>query len=106
MTKRPLSVSDFKKWISEQKDLSDFFNIGLDKEDPKEKYIGNGVRSKVGEKKLLERIETEDDHETVVREFLEDGGTLLSIEPKKVQIEVESGTFYIPRFCVKVQKNQ
>lgn len=105
MNNRPLSLRDFKKWIAEQKDLSEFFNVGLDKEDPNDQYIGNAVRSKVGEKKLLERIETEDDPDTLVREFLEDGGTVLQLETKRVQIEVESGSFYVPRFCVKIQKN-
>lgn len=98
------NLHEFKKWITEQKELSDFFNVGMGKEDPNEKYVGSALRSKVGERKLLERIETEDDPETCVYEFIEDGGTLLAVEGKKVLVEVESGTFYVPRFCVKVQK--
>jgi hypothetical protein len=105
MSNRRLSLHDFKKWFSEQKDLSEFFNISMDKEDPLDKYIGCAARSKVGEEKLLERIETEDDPATLVTEFLDSGGTIMCFEGKKVQIEVDSGTFFIPRFCVKVQKD-
>jgi len=106
MSAKRLSVHDFKNLLSEQKDLSEFFNIGLDKENPYDKYIGNEVYSKVSEQKLLDRIETEEDAETLVREFLEDGGTVLGIEGKKIQIEVESGSFEIPRFCVKIRKEE
>lgn len=108
MSNKPISLKEFKNWFAEQKDMSEFFNIHRDIEadDPNEKYIGNRCRSKVGEKKLLAKIETEDDAESVVREFIEDGGTILMIEDKKVQVEVESGNFFVPRFCIKIRKEQ
>ena len=107
MNHRPLSLSDFKNWMTEKNGMSEFFKIGKDfEEDPNQKYIGNKVRSKVGESKLLERIESNDDTDILVQEFLENGGTVLSIEGKQVQIEVESGEFTIPRFCVKIKKPQ
>lgn len=106
MSTRRLSLHDFKNWLAGQKDLSDFFNIGMDREDPYEKYIGKEVRTKVSEQKLLERIETEDDAETLVTEFVENGGAILSVEEKRVQIEVDSGTFFLPRFCIKIMKDQ
>jgi hypothetical protein len=106
MSNRRLSLHEFKSWLCEQKDLSDFFNIGLGKEDPYERFIGKEVRTKVGEQKLLERIETEEDADVLVSEFIENGGTILTVEDKRVQIEVESGSFFIPRFCVKIQKDQ
>lgn len=103
-----LSLQDFKNWISEQKDLSSFFNIGLDKDQEKdsryEKYVGKTIGSKVGKSKLLERIESDGDCEALVDEFLEEGGTILSVNEKKVLVEVESGEFHIPRFCVKIVK--
>lgn len=100
-----LSLQDFKNWLSTQKELSDFFNLGLsDQQDPNEKYMGKEVYTKVSESKLFERIETEDDAQILVAEFIENGGTVLSIEDKKIQIEVDSGSFYIPRFCVKIKK--
>ena len=107
MSNKYLSLNDFKNWIGEQKELVDFFNLGLDKPDTNDELIGNKVKSKVGEEKLLERIEPEGnmDAETLVEEFLEEGGTVLGIEEKKVLVEVESGSFYIPRFCVKIKKS-
>lgn len=105
MSNKHLSLHDFKKWFVEQKDMSDFFSIGLDRESPYEEYIGKEVRPKVSDTKLLERIETEDDAEVLVDEFIENGGSVLSIEDKKIQIEVESGSFYIPRFCVRIRKD-
>jgi hypothetical protein len=91
MNHRPLSLSDFKNWMTEQNGMSEFFKIGKDfEEDPNQKYIGNKVRPKVGESKLLERIETDDDADSVIQEFLENGGKVMAIEGKKVQIEVEA----------------
>lgn len=106
MSNKRLSLHDFKKWFAEQQDMKDFFNIGMGNTDPYEEFIGKEVRSKVSEAKLLERIETEDDPEMLIADFLENGGSVLSIEGKKMQVEVESGTFLIPRFCVKIQKDQ
>lgn len=103
---KPISLNEFKNWLSEQKDLGNFFNINRDGsvEDENEKYIGRACRSKVSEQKLIEKIETDQDPEGLVREFLEEGGSVLSIEGKKIEIETESGTFYLPRFCVKIKK--
>ncbi len=104
MMNKPLSISDFKNWLSEQQGMSEFFNIGKGSEDPDEQYIGHEVRSKVSEQKLLEKIETDEDAEQLVQEFLTEGGTVLAIEGKRVTVEVESGEFVIPRFCVKIKK--
>ena len=108
MSNRPMSLKEFKDWFSEQKDMSDFFNItrGSEADDPNEKYIGSVCRSKVCEQKLLEKIETDDDAEVLVKEFLEEGGSILAFEGKRAEIEVESGTFSIPRFCIKLRKDQ
>ena len=95
------SISDFKDWFSDQQGMSDFFNFQAD---PNEKYIGNPVKPKVSEGKLLEKIECDNDAEQLVAEFKAEGGTVLSIEDKKVHVEVESGEFLIPRFCVKIKK--
>lgn len=105
MNKKPLSQHDFKNWLSSQNDLKEFINISRDIEDPNEKFIGVAVKSKVGEQKLLSKIETEEDPEILVNEFIEEGGTILSVDDKKVQVEVDSGVFYIPRFCVKILKD-
>jgi hypothetical protein len=100
MNNRPLSISDFKNWFSEQQgEMSEFFI-----QEPENPYIGKKARTKVSEGKLLQKIETDDDPETMVQEFMADGGTVLAIEGKRINIEVESGEFSLPRFCVKVKK--
>lgn len=104
MNSRPLSLQEFKHWLSEQDGLPEFFNINREQEDPNDTYIGKEVRAKVSEGKLLQRIETEDDPVQLVHEFMESGGTILSIEGKIVNVEVESGEFSIPRFCLKIKK--
>jgi hypothetical protein len=101
-----ISLQDFKNWISEQKDLSSFFNIGAEPENPYDKYVGKMVRTKVGKNKLMERVESEDNAETLIDEFIEEGGTILCVEDKRVHIEVDSGEFYVPRFCVKIVKDE
>ena len=103
MINRYRSISDFKNWFSDQKGMSDFFNFQAD---PNEKYIGNPVKPKVSEGKLIERIECEDEDnaEQLIAEFRVNGGTVVSIEEKKVCVEVDSGEFLIPRFCVKIKK--
>lgn len=104
MSNRPLSLNDFKNWLSEQKGMPEFFSLDRSSEDSDEKYVGKEVRSKVSEAKLLERIKTEDDPVQLVQEFLDNGGTALGIEGKFINIEVESGEFTLPRFCVRIRK--
>lgn len=105
MSDNNFSIQDFKNWISEQKELNNFFTMGFNKENPYEKYIGREVKTKVSKEKLLERVKTEDDAETVISDFVESGGTVLLVEEKRLQIEVDSGIFSIPRFCVKIKKD-
>jgi hypothetical protein len=102
---KPLSLKDFKNWFAEQKDMSEFFNIGKEPEDPNAKFIGKKVRPKVSESKLMDRIVTDDDPEELVVEFMSEGGKILEIEGKMVYIETSSGQFQLPRFCVKVKKD-
>lgn len=101
-----ISLQDFKNWISEQKDLSNFFNIGAEEENPFDKYIGKHVITKVGKNKLMERVESDTDSETLIDEFIEGGGTILAVEDKRVHVEVETGDFFVPRFCVKIYKSE
>ena len=105
MNSKPLSIKEFKNWLSDQRGAAEFFNISRQQEDPNDAFVGKEVRSKVSESKLLERIETRDDPVPLVQEFLESGGTILSVKDRKVDIEVESGEFTIPRFCVKIRKD-
>ena len=107
MSHKPISLQEFKNWLAGQKDLGDFFNINRDTmiDEENERHLGKKCKSNVSAKKLIEKIETDEDPEGIVREFLEEGGTVVSIEGKKIQIETESGSFYVPRFCVKIKKD-
>lgn len=103
-SKPSFSLHEFKDWLSAQKDLSDFFNIDRD-EDPKDTLIGREVTPKVSEKKLLQKIKAEHGEPVdLVTDLLESGGTITDTEGKNLLVEVESGSFYIPRFCVKLVK--
>lgn len=108
MNNKPLSLPDFKNWLSSHQDmkaLSEFFSISRDEIDPNEKYVGCPARAKVSEQKLLERVETDDDAEALINEFVENGGTVVGVDGKMFEIEVESGTFSIPRFCLKLKQD-
>jgi hypothetical protein len=107
--KKPISLHDFKNWLSNQPDMTEFFNIGATQEDEPErkyqKYIGCEVVAKVSPQKLLEKIETEEsDPESLIEEFVADGGTVSDVEGKTVIINTDSGTFSLPRFCVTLRK--
>lgn len=102
--RRPLSVNDFKDWLTESEgDLCNFF-VGQEQEKSADEYIGRSVKTKVSRKKLLERIETDGDAKDLIEEFIDDGGTVVEFKDKKIQIEVLGGKFILPRFCVKIRK--
>lgn len=102
---RSLSVNGFKDWLSVQKDVSDFFNIGLDRHDESCELIGKFVKARAPKSKLIEKIECDtDDPHSIIDEFLREGGTILEVHNRKFLIEVDSGSFLLPRFFVKVKK--
>lgn len=105
MLNKTHSVNDFKKWLSSQKDLSEFFSIDTNDQENSEELIGVQVVSKVNEKKLLRRIETDDDPETLVKEFLEEGGSVVAVDEQMIEIEVSSGSLTLPKFYVKVRRD-
>jgi hypothetical protein len=106
--KKPsFSLNEFRSWLSEQKDLTDFFDIsnrvGADR--PGDDMVGCEVYTKVSNKKLLERIQSEGaDPELLIEDLVENGGMILAVDGKDLLIEVETGSFYLPRFCVKIKK--
>lgn len=101
---KKISLQAFKSWLSDQKDLKEFFDI-TGEEETQSRYVGNVVRSKVCKQKLMERVEAEDNCEQMVDEFLAEGGTIAAVEGKRVKVEVASGSFYAPRFCIKLLKS-
>jgi hypothetical protein len=104
MNKKPMSLIDFKDWLSSQKDISHFFNLGLENsiDEKNDTYIGKPCKSKVCAQKLNEKIETDQDSEELINEFLEKGGTVVSIDGKLV--EIETGFFYLPKYYIKIKK--
>ena len=103
MGKRQFCINEFKDWLSKQKDLSEFFNITEEEVKTKYDFVDKEVSSKVGMKKLLERINPkEGDAEVLVEDLIENGGVIRGAKGKDLLIEVSSGSFYIPRFCIKI----
>jgi hypothetical protein len=77
----------------------------LDRHDETEELVGKFVKARAPENKLLEKIECDsDDPLSIIEEFLRDGGTVLEVQGRKFLIEVDSGSFLLPRFCVKIKR--
>lgn len=89
---RSFNLSDFKKWMDNQHDAKS-----------KPDMIGLAVESKVNLKKLVSRIEVQDDEdiEEVAKEFKKNGGTIVDVDGHNVLVEVDSGSFTIHRMYVK-----
>ena len=106
MKNKPISLNEFKTWFENQKDLNNIFSLNRDKikDNKNEKFIGHHCESKVSEKKLKEKIKTDEDVEGLIRDFLESGGVITAVDEKRFSIETDSGSFTLPIFCVKVKK--
>ena len=88
------NLGDFRKWINKQ----DLESVEMKKPNPK----GLTVESKVLSKHLLTQITPEKgDAKELVKNFIEDGGTIRGIDGINFLIEVELGTFYVNRRYVK-----
>jgi len=88
------SLQDFKKWMDNQHDQ------------PKSRYahlVGLHVESKLSTKRLVNKITPDDgDVNELAKEFKRDGGVILEVdEDYNLLIEVDSGTFTIPRYFVR-----
>tara|TARA_Y100000034_G_scaffold38278_2_gene47039 strand:- start:17397 stop:17741 length:345 start_codon:yes stop_codon:yes gene_type:complete len=100
------SIYQFKKWLDEQSDNSlPTLNLNKPKTDI-DRTLGSPVYPKVSDAKILERMEDIDgDKEVLLSEF-KTKATVLRSYGKRVTILTESGTFSIPRFCVKIEKKK
>jgi len=85
------SLSDFKKWMESQQN----------QEAPKPNLVGTTVESKVSVRKLVARMESEDDLEELARDFKKNGGIIAEVDGHRLMIECDSGTFTIHRTYVK-----
>lgn len=84
------SLSDFKKWMESQK-----------QEAQKPDLVGVAVESKVGLRKLVSRMDSEDDLDELAKDFKKNGGVIAEVDGHRLMIEVDSGSFTIHRMYVK-----
>ena len=107
MKKGPsFSLYEFKDWMSKQDDLCNFFEVDkTDLEESQHEFIGLQAFAKVGKNKFLKKIVVDTNADDLVEEFFDEGGIITEVTDGNVTIEVSSGTFVIPRFCLKIKKS-
>ncbi len=95
------SLDEFKKWLSSQEELKEFFDIGR-QEKVDDGMVGCEVYSRISRKKLAGRMRAHrGDLDDMIEEFSEDGGFVTGTDKEDLLIEVASGTFHIQKFCVR-----
>jgi len=87
------NLADFKKWMEDQQEEFPY----------RKNLVGMYVESKVSIKKLMNRIEAENEEEIkeVAKEFQENGGVIKEVDGHYFKIGVETGEFLIHRMFVK-----
>lgn len=99
------SMDEFKKFFADQdqnKSVENFFEFSTD-DSKKSKFDGCTAYSRVSSRKLLEKIEViEGDAKSIVKDFLENGGSIVDTNLSNLCIETDLGKFEIPRFCVDI----
>ena len=87
------NMGDFKKWIKQDPD-----SLEMKRPSPK----GLVVESKVARKVLIRHMTTEDGTaKEMARDFVENGGTISDIDSTNFLIEVDTGSFFVPRRYVR-----
>lgn len=92
------SLNDFRKWMDSQNKPN---------KKPRSPLIGIHVESKLATKRLAQKMVPDNgcDLYEMAREFRHHGGTILEIdEDNNLTIEVDSGTFEIPKYFVRKVK--
>jgi hypothetical protein len=103
LSKPNFSLHNFKSWLAQKPDMFEFFDLGS--KEPEDEFAGRQVIAKVSEEKIRERIDVQSGVvDSLVDDFLEDGGVIVSSADRTFLIEVASGTFNLPRFCLRVRK--
>lgn len=87
------ALNDFKKWMSNEEEVNS----------NKCHLFGIRVESRINSKRLMDKIEIkEGDLTEVVKEFKKYGGIILDTDSdQNFLIEVDSGSFLIPKYLVK-----
>ena len=89
------TLSHFKKWMGEQKGYTDH-------QKKLHHIIGTKVEAKVPSCKLVQVSSTEEgDLTELIVSFQESGGVVTDIDGKNFLVEVDIGTFYVPRQYVR-----
>lgn len=100
------SIYQFKKWLDEN--TSGLPTLDLNKvEADIDKAEGSPVYSKVSDEKILERMDNAKGakKEVLLAEF-KSNAVVVKSYGKRVTVMTESGTFSIPRFCVRIDKKK
>ncbi len=88
------SIGGFKKWIKDHNEQHQTY--------PEKKGIGDEVEPRVIAKRSEFHIMIEEgEANTLLNEFYSSGGKIIDIDNDYVMIEVTSGTFILPKFCVR-----
>jgi hypothetical protein len=91
------SLDNFKKWMKDHPK-----SYCIDKSFTTNPLIGVSVESKIGVKKLVDKMVSEsEDLESLARDFFHDGGTISDVDGKNVEISVASGKFNIHRAYIR-----
>lgn len=86
------SLSDFKKWMHGQQQDKPF----------EEELIGCQVEPKIGLRKLLTKMESEeDDTHGLATDFRRNGGVVTDVDGQNLMVEVKSGNFVIGKQYVR-----
>lgn len=87
-----LNPDNFKKWMKSQDEFDSSLN---------QNFIGLQVETRFGAKRILSKmtLESGKSHK-VVKDFVENGGTVLDVVGEEFLIEVDSGSFLLNKNLV------
>ena len=93
----PFSLNDFKKWMENQPEKP------TKKSHQHVELVGMQVESKIGIKRLMSKmIVDEGVKEELSEDFKQHGGVVLDCDKdKNLLIEVDSGTFTLPKYFIR-----
>ncbi|MCK9459700.1 MAG: hypothetical protein M0R80_08680 [Proteobacteria bacterium] len=88
------SLDDFKRWMKQQ--------TGFATNLPSSYVIGATVDSGIPKSKLAPKMcVREGNLEELVKDFVKTGGKIIDIDGKHLVIETTSGSFSIPKVCIR-----
>jgi len=92
------SLNDFRRWMASQSQPT---------ERKKSRLVGCYAESKINARRLANHITVEDGElDELARDFRKHGGIVKDVDrDNNVLIEVQSGTFHVPTFFVRVNQD-